>query len=83
MYFWRYVNFDTDEQDNCCGVCDSIDLTRNWAKKTWERQSAKGSCRVELCEIDTQLHSADLAYALHNTDSKISMLAQVIERWER
>ena len=83
MYFWRYVNFDTDEQGNCCGVCDSIDLARAWAKKTWERQSAKGSCRVELCEIDTQLHATDLAYALHNTDSKISMLAQVIERWER
>ncbi len=83
MYFWRYINFDTDEQGNCCGVCDSIDLARAWAKKTWERQSAKGSCRVELCEIDTQLHATDLAYALHNTDSKISMLAQVIERWER
>ena len=71
-----YIAVIDDEGDPIC-------LARAWAKKTWERQSAKGSCRVELCEIDTQLHATDLAYALHNTDSKISMLAQVIERWER
>lgn len=83
MYFWRYVNFDTETEDECCGVCDDLDAARSWAVKTWERESAKGACRVDLCKINAQMDATSLADALHNMDKQIAQSAEVCETWMR
>ena len=81
MYFWRYVNFDTETEDACCGISKDLEAARKWAKKTWEQESAKGGCRVDVCEVKTDMTSDELMWALHEDANTFPV--RICETWER